>query len=156
MMLNLTDAQVVLARVQKHSDNNGAYIQAIVFDEKIDHVFFVGGIYDSLELDDPGFQKMASDEQRKKANVIWQKTKMDCCVVNNETTYIGCIVKLARCRNAPNNIPLLVTNFKSKQWNNKFYSPAMIEVENFVTLERAWVSKNGVREVIAGKPAWWA
>lgn len=157
MILNLTDSQYVVARDQKYSENNGAWVRAIVYDEEKREVFYVGGVYASLELNDPGFQKMASEKQVKAANKIWQHTKMDCGTLQDETTYIGCIVTLTRSRHATNNIPLLVTNFKDKHWSSKGYMvPPRIEVEHLVTLERNWVNRNCIQEVIAGKSAWWA
>jgi hypothetical protein len=90
-----------------------------------EHVYTEGGIYSDLAYNH--YTIDATTDQIIEASLIHLQQIPETRAYNKYAngckgayTYVGCIVKLARSRKAPNKKPLLVINFKDRYFNNSY------------------------------------
>jgi hypothetical protein len=154
---SLKSGVVVIAVSHKYDDNNGAYSVATIWDgNQLSEVNYAigynGGSYDDAVVD-------ATPEQIAVAAKHYidecKSTGTDC---QGNTTFVGCVVTLARSRKAPNRVPLKVVEY-SEACYDAYYNThrgAEILVQGLEEYSPVWVSINCVSKVITGQAPWWA
>lgn len=148
---------VVVAVDDKWNENNGAYQVAYLWDGE--SVTTAGGMYCN-EV----YHVNCTDEQFEAAKA-WQIENTERSIPRNKycynmlgaNTYIGCKVKLARSRKAPNKTVLTVTDFHESYFSEKFNNrvPEQFTVTDGVD---SWTVSTGcLAEVVEGVkqyPSW--
>ncbi|QGZ16081.1 hypothetical protein Kuja_0900 [Vibrio phage vB_VchM_Kuja] len=146
--------KVCVAVDHKHDDSNGAYSIFYMWDGK--EVSTEGGMYSGLAYNH--YSVDASEEQIKAASDYMRETAEEGYAYNRNAncfrgdyTYIGCVVKLARSRKAPNNTELEVIDYIDRFYNKKFHSwvEAKIVVQNSDG-NTYYVSVGCIKEVVKG------
>lgn len=141
---------VVVAVDDRYNDNNGAYQIAYLWDGET--VYTEGGIYC-----DKVYTVNCSVEQ-KEAAINWKIENTELSIPYNKycyggrgaRTYIGCTIKLAKSRKAPNKVELKVTAFHESYYDG-YYNQHVGEKITVTDGNNSWVvSSNCIAEVVKG------
>ncbi len=139
---------VCVAIDEKYSDNNGAYQIAYFWDGI--SVSVGGGMYDGA-----AYSVNCTPEQ-KQAAIDWMQSNCQLTANWNKYcyrglgafTYIGCIVKLARSRKAPNGVDLKVLDFYESRWDGSYKVSEQVKVTDG---DNVWiVSSSCIAELVQG------
>ena len=144
------DQAVVVAVDERYNDNNGAYQDVYLWDGE--SVTMAGGMYCSKV-----YSVNCTPEQFEAAKQ-WQRDNTPETIPYNKycynrlgaQTWIGCIVKLARSRKAPNKTPLRVTAFHEAYYDTR-YNNQVVEQVTVTDGQQSWtVSSNCINELVQG------
>lgn len=137
-----SDAKVVVID-ERYNDNDGPFFDAYVLDNDEVHKVTVRHQYHPLY---GASSDLISWDLREKANEIYKSKNKD----TNKGIYVGCIVKLARSRKAPNGVELEVVGYTQRHFNHRLnrYIDETITVTDG---ESKWsVSIGCIKEVVKG------
>jgi hypothetical protein len=114
---------VCLAVDHKYSENNGAYSIFYMWDGE--KVFTEGGIYSDLAYDAYNVnaskdELLAASEHMREVTPFTNSYSKYANNMRGAYTFVGCVVKLARSRKAPNGVELLVVDFHDRYFSNAF------------------------------------
>lgn len=146
----MNDTQIIVAVDECYNDNNGSYQVAYIWDGK--SVSTIGGMYDNKHY------SVNCTEEQFLAAKLWQRENTPETIPFNKycynrlgaNTFIGCIVKLARSKKAPNKTELKVTDFHESYYDSRFnqHVTEKVTVTDGVT---SWiVSTNCINEIVKG------
>lgn len=139
---------VCVAIDEKYSDNNGAYQIAYFWDGI--SVSVGGGMYDGAVY------SVNCTPEQKQAAIDWMQSNCQLTANWNKYcygglgafTYIGCIVKLARSRKAPNGVDLKVLDFYESRWEGSYKVSEQVKVTDG---DNVWiVSSSCISELVKG------
>lgn len=144
------EKKVIVAVDECYNDNNGAYQVAYVWDGE--SVSTLGGMYDNTH-----YSVNCTDAEFAAAKA-WQRANTPETIPFNKycynrlgaNTFIGCIVKLARSRKAPNSVELKVTEFHESFYDSRYnqYVPERITVTDGTS---SWIVSSGcINELVKG------
>lgn len=147
---------VVVAIDHKYNENDGAYSVAWVWDgETLSHESYANG-YNNRSFEDAEVD--ATFLQISQAAEAYAVGKFDLgrSHFNQYNTFIGCTVKLARSRKAPNKVELLVVDHADAYYDDNYNR--RIDAQSAVMVEgvKVWVSQSCINEVVKGDYPWWA
>lgn len=95
----------------------------------------------------------ANSEIRAKAAASYVDRLLD---TNAKRGHIGCTVVLARSRKAPNATPLRVVDFVDAHYDSRYNQRVDAKVAVDVEGQKVWVNKSCIKEIVKGKPPYWA
>ncbi len=147
---------VCLAVDHKYDDSMGAYSIFWLFDGE--DVFTEGGMYSGLPYNH--YVVNATQDQKDKALAIYTESQIETHNYNKYAnngrgayTFVGCIVKLARSRKAPNKKDLKVINFNDRYYNS-FYGNWVDETVDLIDESTGEtyqnISINCIKDVVKG------
>ena len=141
---------VVVAVDERYNDNNGAYQDVYVWDGET--VSMIGGMYCNKT-----YSVNCTADQFEAAKQ-WQRDNTPETIPYNKycynrrgaQTWIGCVVKLARSRKAPNKVELRVTDFHEAYYDTRFNNHVAEQV-TVTDGQQSWtVSSNCINELVKG------
>lgn len=161
--MSILECPVCLAADHKYDDSMGAYTVFWLFDGE--SVYTEGGMYSNLGFNH--YTVNATVEQKKQALAIHMATVPETHNYNKYAnsgrgayTFVGCTVKLARSRKAPNKKDLKVVGFNDRYYNDFFgnWVDETVDLIDTVTGDTYNnISINCIKEVVKGvkeEPFW--